>query len=172
MQMAALAYGLYSISQARPVVLVFESDRMVVVSAAQIDPKELHLAPPQFQFLSWTGPVLIGTRAPKDGHEMIKSIDLSMQGIGPSLRPGWWQSYDLSRPNVKERMQHLPALHARQSLEGRARINAAVRKVGQPIDKIYYLPLVSQKSLDQWVMLLDAEANVIGYASVGGFEEE
>lgn len=37
-QLAALAYGLYSISLARPVIQAFETDRFAVVSAAEIDP--------------------------------------------------------------------------------------------------------------------------------------
>ena len=36
-QLAALIYGVHSISEARPVVLAFETDRMVSVAARQID---------------------------------------------------------------------------------------------------------------------------------------
>ena len=38
-QLAALIYGLYSVSLARPVVVAFETDRMNVVTAAEIDVK-------------------------------------------------------------------------------------------------------------------------------------
>jgi hypothetical protein len=38
-QVAALAYGVYVMSLARPVVTIFEVDRMRVISAAEIDPK-------------------------------------------------------------------------------------------------------------------------------------
>ena len=40
-QLAALAYGLYSISLARPVIQAFETDRFAVVSAVEIDPGQL-----------------------------------------------------------------------------------------------------------------------------------
>ena len=48
-QTAALAYGLHSISEARPVVLAFEVDRFVAVSSAQINRDSLHTS----QALSW-----------------------------------------------------------------------------------------------------------------------
>ena len=169
-QLAALGYGLYSISQARPVVLAFETDRIVAVSVSQIDPIDLPQAPIEFQTLSWTGPVLRGTRNAKDGNEKLKSIEMSIQGVEPSARPGWWQSYDDSRAEVQQRMKKLTAMREQQKAVAQANIDAAVQKTGLAIKQIYYLPLTSQKSLDEWIVLLDAQAHIIGYAAVGGFE--
>lgn len=168
-QFGALIYGIYSIGQARPVVLVFESDRFVAVTAAQVDIASLSHALPQWRSLSWSGPILLGTRKARDGMETLKSIELSLRGLEPSARPGWWQSYDDSRLDARQRMRPLTALRAQQLPEGQAAIDGAVQKAGLPIGQIHYLPLVSQKSLDQWVALLDAQANIIGYAPVGGF---
>jgi hypothetical protein len=168
-QLGALIYGIYSIAQARPVVLVFESDRFVAVTAAQVDTANLPQALPAWQSLSWSGPILLGTRKASDGQETLKSIELSLRGLEPSARPGWWQSYDESRPAVRQRMKPLSTLRTEQVAEAQSVIDAAVRKTGLPITQIHYLPLVSKKSLDQWVALLDAQANIIGYASVGGF---
>ena len=168
-QLGALIYGIYSIAQARPVVLVFESDRFVSVAAAQVDVAALPQALPQWQSLSWSGPILLGTRKARDGIETLKSIELSLRGLEPSARPNWWQSYNDSRPLARQRMKPLPDLRAQQVPEVQAAIDGAVKKAGVPIDQIHYLPLVSQKSLDQWIALLDGEANIIGYAPVGGF---
>lgn len=168
-QLGALIYGVHSIAQARPVVLVFESDRFVSVSAAQVDVTALSQALPQWQSLSWSGPVLLGTRKARDGIETLKSIELSLRGLEPSARPGWWQSYDDSRPMAQHRMKRLSDLRAQLVPELQAVIDGAVEKAGLPIDQIHYLPLVSHKSLDQWIALLDPQANIIGYAPVGGF---
>lgn len=170
MQLAALLYGLYSVSLARPVVLAFESDRLVAVSAVQIEANDLIQAPLELQRLSWAGPVLLGTRAPRDGEETLSSVNLSLQGIEPSARPGWWQSYETSRPIVQQRMKKLAALRAKLPSSGQAAVDAAVKKTGMSVDRLYYLPLVSQKQLDTWIALLDAQAVVKGYAPVGGFE--
>ena len=168
-QLVALVYGVYSIAQARPVVLAFESDRFVSVSAAEVDMDELPNALPEWQSLSWRGPVLLGARKARDGLETLQSIELSLRGLEPSARPGWWQRYDDSRPAVRQAMKPLPVLRAQQFSVGQVAIDGAVRKTGLPIGQIYYLPLVSQKSLDGWIALLDIEADIIGYVPVGGF---
>lgn len=168
-QLLALGYGIYSISQARPVALVFESDRFVSVSAAQVDVAALPQTLPQWQSLSWSGPILLGTRKARDGLETLQSIELSLRGLEPSARPGWWQSYDKSRPLAQQRMKPLAALRTLQAPEVQAIIDDAVKETGFPIDQVHYLPLVSKKSLDHWVALLDGEATIIGYAPVGGF---
>jgi hypothetical protein len=170
LQMAALAYGMYSIALARPVVLAAEVDRFVAVSAAQIDGDDLSLAPPQFQFLSWSGPVLLGIRTAKDGSETLRSLEMSLQGVEPSARPSWWQSYDQSRSSVRARMKPLTALRASSNFHAQTVIDAAVQKLGRSIDQLHYLPLVSQKVLDEWIVLLDAYANVVGYAPLNGFD--
>jgi hypothetical protein len=169
-QLAALLYGLHSVSLARPVVVAFESDRLVAVSAAEVDANSLSLALPEFQGLSWRGPVFVGTRAPKNGDETMNSIDLSMQGLEPSARPGWWQSYEKSRPLIQQRMKKLDARWANLPLRQQAIVDEAVKKTGLPLAQLYYLPLVSQKQLDTWIGLLDAQGTIKGYAPVDGFE--
>lgn len=169
-QLAALVYGLHSVSLARPVILAFETDRLVAVSAAEINTADLPLAPPNFQALSWTGPVLVGTRTPRDGNETLKSIELSTQGIEPSARPGWWQSYEKSRPVVQQRMKKLDVRRAKLPQGKQAIVDEAAKKTGLPVDQLYYLPLVSQKQLDTWIALLDAEGTIKGYAPIDGFE--
>lgn len=168
-QLAALLYGLHSVSLARPVIVAFEADRLVAVSAAEINTGDLQQALSEFHALSWTGPVLVGTRTPKDGEETMKSVDLSMQGLEPSARPGWWQSYDKSRPLVQQRIKPLGALRAKVPASGQTIIDDAAKKTGLPVDQLYYLPLVSQKQLDTWIALLDAQGTIRGYAPIDGF---
>lgn len=165
-QLAALLYGLHSISGARPVVLAFEMDRFVAVAARQVNPQPLATARRR---LSWNGPELVGTRWPKDGAETLASIDLSLQGIEPSARPDWWQPYELSRPAVQQRMRPLRVLHSKLPFDAQVIVNAAAKKTRLELENINYLPLVSYKSLDGWIVLLDKDAHIIGYAPVGGF---
>ena len=167
-QLAALAYGLYSISLARPVIQAFETDRFAVVSAAEIDPGQLPQALPAWRTLPWNGPRLIGTR-PARNDEMLLDIDLSLQGIGPGARPSWWQPYEQSIPAVQRRMKKLADLRSARPAAGQALIDQAVRQTGQPLEALFYLPLTSRKKLDDWIVLLDAQANIAGYAPVSGF---
>ena len=168
-QTAAVAYSLYSVAQARPVVLAFEIDRMVAVSAAQIERQDLPQAPTRFQSLSWTGPILLSTRNAKDSAELFESIGLSLQGKEPSLRPGWWQTYDEGRPFVKKRMKNLENLHATVSVEMQKTLSESAKESGLPLSQLFYLPLTSQKVLEGWIVLLDGNANIVGSAAVDGF---
>ncbi|MBF5004925.1 TfpX/TfpZ family type IV pilin accessory protein [Diaphorobacter caeni] len=169
LQIAALLYGLHTISLARPVRLAFEVDRFVAVSPVDIDMSNLHRASRELRSFGWTGPVLVGTRGAQNGDEVIESINLSAQGFEPSARPAAWVSYESNREQVKSRMRSLAKLRGQVSDDVGGLIDNAVRKSGKKIEEIYYLPLVSKKNLDEWVVFLDADANIVGYAAVDGF---
>lgn len=169
-QLGALAYGLHTIAGARPVALVFEVDRFAVVAASQINAEELVQAPANAQQLPWNGPMLMGSRAARNSDETLHSIELSMQGIEPSARPGWWQSYELSRPQAIARMQPLQALQQRLPPAHRQLVDAQLHKLQRSVDQTFYLPLVSSHQLDSWIVLLDAQASIVGHVAVDGFQ--
>ena len=169
-QLAALTYGLYSVTEARPVVLAFEADRFVAVPASGVDINHLQDAPAGLQTLSWSGPVLIGTRKPKDAAEQMNAIKGSLQGFEISARPDWWQTYDLSRPDAQKRMKPLTSLYTASSPAQQALLDAARLKSGLPMSALHYLPMTGQKRED-YIALLDAQANIVGHANVSGFAE-
>ena len=169
-QLAALAYGLYSISLARPVILAFETDRFVVVSAAEIDPKVLDNANAIYKTLSWNGPELVGIRSAKDGNERLESIEMSLQGVEPSARPDWWVDFETNRKQVQQRMKRLPALQATLNSGQQATLAKAISKTGISAEQLSYLPLVSKKVMDDWSVLLNSEGEIVGYLPVGGFQ--
>jgi len=168
-QLAALTYGVYSIALARPVILAFEVDRFVVVSHAQVDVEKLEQAQPQWRNLSWNGPVLISTRGPKDSEEHNQSLDLSLQGMEPSQRPGWWQAYEASQTQVKEKMKKLSDLHNRLPVEEQLAVDKVLGKTGSSLDELYYLPLTSITAENTWIVLLNEQAEIIDYAPADGF---
>lgn len=170
LQTAALAFGIYSISLARPVIQAFESDRFVVVSAAEIDPAQLQNALPNLRSLSWTGPRLVGTRHAQ-AHEVLQSIELSLQGWGPSARPDWWQPYADSVVDVKTRMRPVSALRDNLPPDEQRVVDVAVQKTRLPVEALYYLPLVARNNLNGWVLLLNNRAEIVGYAPVSDFEK-
>jgi hypothetical protein len=167
-QLAALAYGIQVISQARPVVLAYETDRLVAVSAGQVAPEDLGKAPPEFRKLSWSGPVLVGTRQAEEGEE-LQSVMLSVNGVEPSARPSWWQAYEKNRPQVKRRMKKLAELRAVREPPAQGEIDAAAARTGLPMADLFFLPMTSPKMVDGWIALLDREGGIVGYAPVNGF---
>jgi hypothetical protein len=167
-QVAALAYGMSTVTDSRPVRLVFEVDRIRLVSASEINPADLERAPDGLRTLPWLGPVLVGVRQPKNNQEMLESIDLSLGGLEPSLRPGWWQAYDLSLPEVLKAGRSIAVLRANRPTAVE-RIDAAVRAAKVPDSELLWLPLTSGRGFD-WVVLLHKTSGLpASYARVDGF---
>lgn len=170
LQCVALAYGIYTLSLARPLALVFEVDRFVAVTSAQVDSTDLAKAPPSYQKVRFLHhPWLLSVRQPISGEETLQSIELSMLGKEPSTRPDWWQSYDLSRSEVRVRMKPLHDL--KMSETQRQRLLQANFMQGRNIAEVYYLPLVAHGNLDDWITVLNADADIIGYSAIGGFQD-
>lgn len=167
-QLAALAYGLYTVAQARPVYLVFEVDRFKVVTTADIQPGALKPDAGGFHALSWTGPSIIGVRDAHNSDERLQSLDLSMQGLEPSARPDWWQAYELSKSQVLQRAKPVDALRTKQP-GAASLIDQAVTDSGKAESALGWLPLTSFRSTS-WVAFVDLNtAEVLAFAPVDGF---
>lgn len=168
-QLAALSYGVWTVAAARPVHVVFEVDRFRLITASEIDPVALSQAPENLRKLPWIGtPTLISIRAPRDGQELLESIDLSMAGQDPSLRPGWWQDYSLALPQMQQRAKPLAVL-AQERPAQKDLLDEAVRKSGVPESELAWLPLTSARAMD-WVILLDKKTGQPrAYAHIDGF---
>lgn len=172
LQIFALVYALYAVASARPVALVFEVDRFVAVSASQVDRGQLSAAPHSLRQPSWLGPKLIATRLPRDSEEMLKSLEHSLQGLEPSVMPGWWETYEEARPRVTQRMKSVSKLIDRLKAEDKAIVQAALKQIGQSEDQLFFLPMTSRFVSDGWIVLLSEHGIPLGYAAVSGFDEE
>ena len=165
-QLGALAYGLHSVYEARPVFLVFEVDRFRAITPADVYLKELPQALPAFRHLSLTGPKLIGTRAPHPGDEQLKTFDLAMQGFDIGQRPIFWQPFDLSRAAAIARSRPVTSLEKKYPKQD-AEIMDALKEAGVSPTEGRFLPLTSRKS--SWVTILDAHGNPAAFLPLNGF---
>lgn len=153
MQCAALAYGLYTVVQARPIFMAFEGDRFRVVRLADIDPAEMDKAPPQFRHPDLSGPKLLGVRLAKStDKDFPESIRLSLEGLHPAFRPERWLEFDTQRTEVGAAARPLSVLAAHYASEA-GMIEAAVSRVGLPKEQLGFLPLIGPAS-DQWVAVV------------------
>ena len=166
-QLAALAYGMHSVWAARPVALVFEVDRLVVVTANELQSDALAKAPPGLQRLPWAGVLKAGTRKASSNEELMRNVELGLAGISTAVQPDWWAPWADSLPALRQRAKPLAELMARKPQAGPV-LQDAARDAGRPAAELSYLPLVSSKTLD-WVALLDAQMNMVGWAPVDGF---
>jgi hypothetical protein len=165
LQLSALAYGLWSVYLARPVYLVYEVDRFVVVSAADVDPEDLPGALPAFQRLPAHGVRLIGVRDSRDGQERLRSFELALAGKDRSLRPDYWQ--ELDEANLKElsqRAKPLRNLMVPLSTDKNA-VKTWLETNGRKEGELLYLPVTGSNAI--WTALLDAQSlKIVGYVPI------
>lgn len=166
-QMAALLYGMQTVWIGRPAVLAFEQDRLTVVSSNEIDHADLHNAPPGLRELPHAGLLKVGTRKPRDNSEFFGGIDLSLAGISPAMRPAWWEPIGRYHDEMRAHAKPLSELIQRRPNDALL-LKKSAADAGQPVEALTYLPLTSSKTKD-WVALLDASMEVVGYAPVDGF---
>lgn len=165
-QLAALVYGLHSVSLARPVVEAFEKDRINVVTAAEVAVEDLHKAPEGLQSLSWFGIRRVGLKEPDTADEQNKTLDLSMQGIEPSMRPDRWLPYSHQEAEkIRKAMKPLKKLADARKIA----VADILKQADISEDKDwYFLPFTGSRQKD-WIVVLDAQGNARGYAPIDGF---
>lgn len=166
LQIGALAYGLYTTAEARPVVLVFEQDRFRIIAANNVLQNELPKAQPAFQHLSLTGPVLLGTREPRSSNEKLQAIDLALAGYDIGQRPSFWVPYDTTRRQVLEMSRPLSVLLDHYPKEA-ASIRAELGSLHIEVRNARFLP--AQTKRGNWVVLLDAKGTPVGFSEQDGF---
>ena len=111
-QTAALVYGFSVIVRTRPVFLVAAVDRFVLVDANQIAAKDLaQAARPEWRHLSWTGPVLVGSKLPADPKEH-NALLFSTLSTGKDVQdfPKYYVPYAEAASSLLERAQPVAAL--------------------------------------------------------------
>lgn len=166
-QLAALTYGLHTVTQARPIYLAFEVDRLRAVTWADIQKEKLRPEEGGLQVIGWGGPKLIGVREARDG-ETLQSLELSLSGYDPAVRPDWWVPYSEVVHKVLQRAQPLAALMEKKPLDT-AVIMAAIADAKLPMEQLRWIPVTSFQSTG-WVALVDKDSGAVrSFAAVDGF---
>lgn len=168
MQMGALAYGLHAVYQVRPVYLVHEVDRFRVVSAADITPEELKLAPSEFQQLPLWGIQTIGLRLAKDGTESLLSLQSALAGRDISFMPQRWQALsEANREEMRQRGRTISYLRSKAP-NNSAEIDALLKRASVNEQDLIALPLVAKR--DDWCIVLKrSDLTQVGYLPIEAF---
>ncbi len=166
-QMAALAYGLWTVFVARPVHLVFEYDRFRTVHAIEVPEELLGKAPTDVQKMPITGPTTLALRAFRDANEKGAATLMALQGLSLSANPELWQAYPQARVQVLAAAKPLAELSARFPQQAEM-INAGVMPTGKSAGELVYLPMVARQTF--WTVLLDAQsAEPLGFVPLDSF---
>jgi hypothetical protein len=165
-QLAGLIYGLHSVYQARPVAMVFETDRFRVISAVQVYVRELPEARPEYRQLPVFGPWLLGTRAPNAGKERNDAMFMGLDGVDRAQRPLFWQPYAESVTEALGKARPLAKLLAQYpALAGDVKDKLRALKVDEAGAK--FLPLIGRGG--DWVVILDSAGQLVHYVQAEGF---
>ncbi len=170
LQLTALAYGLWTVSVARPIHLVFEIDRFRVVHAVDIPAEEAGQAAPELAPLPWTGPTLLSVRNFKDEKEKLDTTLAALQGFSLGSRPFLWQSYEKAKPQVLKTAKPLDDLKTRFPAQA-GLIDAALKSAtgsAAPGRPVAYVSMAGRDKF--WTVLLDANtAEVIAFVPIDSF---
>jgi hypothetical protein len=166
LQLAALAYGLYTVYLARPVALVFEKDRFRVISAVEVYEPELPQAPEAFRALPLTGPWVLSLRETQPGDErkdaMFKAI---AEGVDTSQRPKFWVPYDSGRSQATARARAVSDLLQQYPAQSQV-ITDALQARGVSPAQARFLPV---RARGEWVALLNGEGTVLDFVPLSGY---
>ena len=164
-QLGGLAYGLHTVYIARPVAMVFEVDRLRLVTANDVVVAELAKAPEQYRRLPTTGPLLLGTRKPKPGAEHNDALDQGLAGHDISSRPVFWQPYEQSIPDALEKSRSVKILLDRYPDQA-ASLRQQLADMHADESTSRFLPAQARGA---WAAILDSAGRVLGYLPVDGF---
>ena len=141
LQLAALAFALWTFFEARPVYVVFVKDRFELVRNGDFPDSELaRAAASPYIKLPIAGPAVVGARLPRERIELERIMFLAPTGLDLHHMPQHYVAYDAVRSEAKAHAERLEKLRALNPAE-RARIDALPRETGVPEESLAFLPI-------------------------------
>lgn len=157
LQISAMAYGVWTMHQARPVQLVFEYGRFGVAHAVEVEPALVPREMKSADVFPMTGPGLKALRPFRDSDEQARATLLAVAGVPLAARPDLWQPYEMSIPEVLAQSRALDALWVRYAAR-RSELEDAVRRSGVPAQQLHYVPMAARGQY--WTVLVHAKTGM------------
>lgn len=139
LQLAAFAYGAYSIYMARPVYVAFVKDRFETVAAAQFEEQYLAEALPEYRELSLTGPRWVGVKLPTDPEERAQLMLAETSGISPAAIPRYYESYEAT---IRRELAKAKPLTDLERYNPPDRVRDALSDLPAPAERMRFFPLM------------------------------
>ena len=166
LQLAALAYGILTVHQARPLYLVHEVDRFKVIALADVDAAELAKLPQALQPSLFKGPQTVGLRdASKEEREKVM-FESVQGGRDYGERPGFYVSYDTAQA-AKTYVKAKPLDNfAKKHPSKQTEIDKLQTQAGTDAKQLRYLPIIARQD---WVAVLNPKGAIVEYMQGDGF---
>jgi hypothetical protein len=153
-QLAALAFGLQSLFQARPVYVVLVANEFKVVSANEIDDEQLQkVTRAEFKSLGITGPQLVVADPPIDAKERDIAETGKLHGFGLQNMPRHYVPYGGRLRDVMAKSKLLSNLET-QNAASFWEVKAFLNSIGKKVDDVRYIPLNAKK--ENMTVIVDA----------------
>ena len=165
LQISALAYGMHTVFEARPIGLVFEVDRFRAITANEVLRQELPLAPPDLRQLPLWGPRIVATRQPSP-EEKPRAFELALSGYDLGQRPSFWVPYEASKQQALARSRPIDDLIKHYPNDASA-IQAELAELRVPTSDLRFLPLQARRG--NWVVVLNQQGALVGFLGRDGF---
>lgn len=170
-QLAALAYGMHTVHQARPLFLVHEVDRFRVISLPDYNGDDVSQAlaalDPAVRPRWSGGPMTVGIREPQSREERNDvMLDSAFGGRDYSQRPEFYIPYDTAyQPKVLARAKPLKSFIDHYP-EAEAEAADLLKRGNVPLEQAKFLPVLHKQ---EWVAVMDAQARILGFLHGDGF---
>jgi hypothetical protein len=153
-QIAALAYGVWVVSNSRPVYVVFCKDRLEVITANEIEDADLKAGKTGYTSRPKWGPKLVATAVPDSGEEHNKALFDALAGKDAPVLPRYYTSYESQIDDIKTHAQPLRDLIKRHP-EAQEPLARAEHKLGTSPDELRWVPVKHKQGF--WTALLDTK---------------
>jgi hypothetical protein len=139
LQLAALAYGVFVIAASRPVFIAFDIDRIEIVTAIELEEKNLAAGNGDFNREPWFGPRLAAIRRPTQQEERNDLLFLEVTaGKGAYLMPKYYRPYDEARRTIRAKYMPIETL-LKNSGAAEPIIEQAIAKTGGDPGRLRWL---------------------------------
>jgi hypothetical protein len=164
LQLAALAYGIWTVHQARPLYLVHEVDRFKVIALADIEAAELGKLPETLQPHLFKGPQITGLRdASKEEREKVM-FESVQGGRDFGERPSFYAPYDAVAAEKAYQKAKPIADFSKKYPRKQADVNKLQITAGE--GQLRYLPIIARQD---WIAVLNPKGEIVGYMQGDGF---
>ena len=156
LQLAALAYGLHTVYLARPVFLVYTIDRFDLVTAKDLDEKDLaKVTHSEFKPSLFGRPRYVAALFPSDPVEKARVVETSVVGKDLQMYPQYYVLYPGQAQAALHKAKSLDIMIKRDPEE---KIKRYLSSSGRSGDSIRYLPMSSPET--DGIVLLDATSGM------------
>ncbi|RRD56289.1 hypothetical protein EII20_11620 [Comamonadaceae bacterium OH2545_COT-014] len=166
-QALALAYGLWTMWNARPIYTIFEYDRFRVIHQSEL-PQNLYTRTPFARRPHlFEGPSLLALR-PMENQEKLEMTISAINGFPLSLQTTLWKSYKSERSTILKEARPVSDLLARFP-DKYFYIKKSLDNTGKPIEMLAYLPLTARDKEFWTVVIENQNADIVIYLPIDSF---